>query len=154
MVFAFSPVFLSLSSLVSSPVLFRRIGAKRFQIIFFFFSARYPAPIPTIDVFLVRADAHQLLPPLRLVFSVSVSVSGENVSAASLRSQKQPDHHPRDHSSHLWNDRNGVARYASDLDEEKLENYSEANYSGDGAGEGRGAARSGNERENATLGYG
>lgn len=88
-----------------------------------------PAPILTIDVFLVRADALQALPPLRLLLllSVSVFVSGEDVSAASFRSQKQPDHHPRDHSSHLWNDRNGVARYlhTSDL-EGTLEN---ANYS-------------------------
>jgi len=71
-----------------------------------------PAPILTIDVFLVCADALQALPPFRLLlFFVSVSVSGEDVSAASFRSQKQPDHHPRDHSLHLWNDRNGVARY-------------------------------------------
>lgn len=75
-----------------------------------------PTPIPTIDVFLVRADALQALPPLHLLLSVSVSVSGEDVSAASFRSQKQPDHHPRDHSSHLWNDRNGVACYVSDLE--------------------------------------
>lgn len=69
-------------------------------------------PIPTIDVFLVRADTLQTLPPLCLfLLSVSVFVSGEDVSAASFRSQKQSDHHPRDHSSHLWNDRNGVTRY-------------------------------------------
>lgn len=84
------------------------------------------APILTVDVFLVRADALQALPPLRFFLFVSVSVSGEDVSAASFRSQKQSDHHPRDHSSHLWNDRNGVARYVSDLDR-TLEN---ANYSG------------------------
>lgn len=70
-----------------------------------------PVAIPTIDVFLVRADALQILPLLLFLLSVSVSVSGEDVSAASFRSQKQPDHHPRDHSSHLWNDRNEVTRY-------------------------------------------
>lgn len=84
-----------------------------------------PTPIPTIGVLLVHVDALQTLPPLRLFLSVSVSVSGEDVSAASFRSQKQPDHHPRDHSSHLWNDRNGVARYVSGF-ERTLAN---ANYS-------------------------
>lgn len=114
-------VFVRLSSLLSPPAsLLPSVSCPLARSSFTGFSIYSPkterfrsffdGPIPTIDVFLVRADALQALPPLRLLLSVSVSVSGEDVSAASFRSQKQPDHHPRDHSSHLWNDRNGVAR--------------------------------------------
>lgn len=69
-------------------------------------------PIPTVDVLLVAGHSFQTV--LLLCVLLPVPVSGEHVSAASFRSQEQPDHHPRDHSSHLWNDRNGAACYVID----------------------------------------
>lgn len=89
-----------------SPLLFFHSSLSLF-LSFLSGQRRFSTPIPTVDVFLLRG--YSLQPVLLLRLLLSVSVSGEDVSAASFRSQEQPDHHPRDHSSHLCNDRNGTA---------------------------------------------